>query len=74
MTKNMGSADRAIRFLVVAVIAGLYLTGRLSGTMAIVLGIVALAFALTSLIGWCPLYLPIGLDTRSRSERTPPAA
>lgn len=74
MTRNMGSADRVIRFLIVAAIAGLYFSGSLSGTLAVVLGIVAVAFALTSLVGWCPLYLPIGLDTRHRSERTPPTA
>ena len=54
MTKNMGTVDRAIRLVVVAVVVLLYLMGRISGTLAIVLGIVALAFFVTSLIGWCP--------------------
>ncbi len=64
MTKNMGTVDRVIRILIALAIAALYFTGRISGTVAIVLGIVALAFFLTSLVGWCPSYLPFGISTR----------
>jgi Protein of unknown function (DUF2892) len=64
MTKNMGTTDRVIRTLIAVAIAVLYFTGTLSGTLAIVLGIVAVAFLVTSLIGWCPSYLPFGLSTR----------
>ncbi len=64
MTKNMGTTDRVIRTLVAVAIAVLYFTGTISGTLAIVLGIVAVAFVVTSLIGWCPSYLPFGLSTR----------
>lgn len=67
MTKNMGSLDRALRFIAVLAIAAAYLLGKLSGTTAIVLGVVAAAFLLTSLIGTCPVYLPFGLSTRSKS-------
>jgi len=64
MKKNMGAADRLIRIAVAVVIAALYFTHRISGTLAIVLGIVAIAFVVTSLVGWCPSYLPLGLSTR----------
>ena len=64
MKKNMGTNDRVIRLIIVLVIAGLYLTGKLSGTLAIVLGIIALAFLVTSLLGWCPTYLPFKINTR----------
>jgi hypothetical protein len=64
MTKNMGGADRIIRILVALGIAVLYFTGRISGTLAIVLGIVAIAFILTSFVGTCPSYLPFGFSTR----------
>ncbi len=64
MNKNMSNADRAIRLAVVVVIAILYYTGVVSGTLAIILGVVAVAFVLTSLIGWCPLYRIVGLSTR----------
>ena len=63
MKQNMGSFDRIFRFAAAAIIAVLYYMGMISGTLAIVLGVVAIAFALTSFIGWCPLYLPFGLST-----------
>ena len=40
MTKNMGTADRAIRTLIAVAIAVLYFTHQISGTVAILLGIV----------------------------------
>lgn len=63
MKTNMGTIDRIIRLIAVAAIAGLYFMGQLSGTLAIVLGIVAVGFLATSLIGWCPGYLPFGIST-----------
>lgn len=67
MTKNMGNLDRAFRLIVVLAIGIAYLMGALSGTLAIVLGVVAAAFLLTSLVGICPAYLPFGLSTRGKS-------
>jgi hypothetical protein len=64
MKQNMGTIDRVIRLILVAVVAALYFTGQISGTLAIVLGVVAVIFLLTSLVGFCPLYLPIKLSTR----------
>jgi DUF2892 family protein len=68
MTKNMGTADRVVRILIALAIAVLYFTGKISGTVAIVLEIVAIAFIVTSLVGWCPSYVPFGLSTRKRSS------
>ena len=67
MKKNMGSLDRIIRISLVVLIAVLYFTGVISGTWAIVLGVLAAVFLLTSLIGVCPLYMPFGLSTRKKS-------
>jgi hypothetical protein len=64
MTLNMGTADRAIRTTVAVAIGVLYFTKVISGTVALVLGVVAVAFLLTSLVGWCPAYLPFGLSTK----------
>ena len=63
MKKNMGSTDKIIRILIALVIGVLYYTGTISGTIALVLGILALVFAITSLISFCPLYLPLGIST-----------
>ena len=64
MKKNMGTIDRIIRSAAAVVIVALYFGGQISGTAAIVLGIVAVAFLVTSLVSWCPAYLPLGLSTR----------
>lgn len=64
MKLNMGPTDRVIRLVIAAVIAVLLYGGQVTGTLAVVLGIVAAAFVVTGLIGWCPGYLPFGLSTR----------
>ena len=70
MSKNMGTLDRTLRLLAAVIIAALYLTDRISGTLAIVLGVVAVAFFVTSLVGWCPLYVPLGVSTLRSSRPT----
>jgi hypothetical protein len=66
MKKNMGSADKLIRILIAAVIAVLYFTHLISGTIATVLGILAIILVATSFINFCPLYLPFGISTRKK--------
>lgn len=66
MKKNMGTADRVIRAIVAVVIGFLYFTGAISGTLAVILGIVAVAFLLTSIIGVCPSYMPFGISTMKK--------
>jgi hypothetical protein len=63
MKKNMGSVDKAIRILVAVVVIALFFTNVISGTLGIILLILSGVFILTSLIGFCPLYLPLGLNT-----------
>lgn len=67
MTKNMGTVDRIIRFIFAAAVALLYFTGVISGTLAIILGILAVVFLLTSIVGFCPLYTPFKLSTIKQS-------
>lgn len=64
MKKNMGTADRLIRTFVALIVAVLYFTGIISGVTATILGVLAIVFLLTSLVGTCPLYLPVGLSTK----------
>ena len=63
MKKNMGTVDRGIRLVLAIVVAILYFTGKISGIVAIVLGILALVFVITSLVGHCPAYTPLGIKT-----------
>lgn len=70
MTKNMGTADRVIRLLAAIGVAVLYLTGSISGILAIVLGVVAVVFLATSLVGFCPAYVPLGISTRGHGAES----
>jgi len=63
MKKNMGTIDKVIRILAAVVIAILYFTHLISGTLAIILLIVAGIFILTSLVSFCPIYLALGIKT-----------
>lgn len=67
MIKNMGTVDKAVRVAVALVIAVLYFTGQITGVAAIVLGVLAVVFLLTSAVGTCPIYLPFGISTRGKT-------
>ena len=64
----MGSKDKLIRTLVAVVIAILYFTNIITGTLAIVLAILAIIFLLTSLVNFCPLYTLFGVNTCKTKE------
>ena len=66
MKKNMGSIDKVVRLTLVAAVAVLYFTHMIGGLAAIILGIFAIVFLLTSLVGTCPLYLPFGISTAKK--------
>ena len=68
MKKNMGTVDKVVRILVAIVIAGLYFANLISGTVAIILLVLAGIFILTSFISFCPLYLPFGISTRKKDK------
>ncbi|HOY28847.1 MAG TPA: DUF2892 domain-containing protein [Flavobacteriales bacterium] len=63
MKPNMGSTDRILRTVVPVVIAFLYFTGVIPGTLGIVLLVLAVVFLATSLMSFCPLYAPFGIST-----------
>jgi hypothetical protein len=68
MKKNMGTIDRIIRVLIAALIAFLFFTNQITGTLGIVLIILAAVFLLTSFVSFCPLYLPFGLKTNKNNK------
>lgn len=63
MTKNVGTTDRIIRFIIAVAIAILYFGGVITGIQAIVLGVLAVVFLATSALGFCPLYTPFNFST-----------
>ena len=66
MKTNMGSFDRMLRMIVAVVIAVLYFTNIITGTLGIILLVLASVFALTSTVSVCPLYLPFGFSTKKK--------
>jgi len=54
--------------IIAAIIGGLYFTGVIAGTAGIVLMVLAVVFVLTSLISFCPLYLPFGINTYKKEK------
>jgi len=66
MKKNMGTVDKVIRMLVAVVVVILYFANVISGTLAIILLALSAIFVVTSLLGFCPLYLPLSLNTRKK--------
>ena len=63
MTLNMGKADRFIRPLLAVALIALYFTGVVTGTVGIILLVVAGVFLLTSVVGVCPLYKLLGVNS-----------
>ena len=70
MKRNMGTIDRMIRILFAGVVAVLYFAGGISGVAAAVLGVLAVVMVATSLVSFCPLYVPIGLSTRKKEHKS----
>ncbi len=68
MKANMGNADRIIRLVLAAVFAGLFFTETVGGTWGIILLVLAIVFALTASVGFCPLYAPFGISTCSSKK------
>ncbi len=66
MKKNIGNVDGFIRLIVAALIVLFYGIGMINGTSALLLMLVAVIFALTSLVRVCHLYLPFGISTRKK--------
>lgn len=61
----MGSFDRFFRVMLALTVAMLWYLNVINGTLAIVLLILAGIFVITSVVGFCPLYTLLGVNTCS---------
>ena len=68
MKSNMNLADRVIRLLISVAFVVLYFTGTVTGTIGLVLVVLAGIFTLTSILGFCPLYTIFGLSTKKKES------
>ncbi|QCK16695.1 YgaP family membrane protein [Mangrovivirga cuniculi] len=69
MKKNMGTADRVIRTIIAFSVIALFVAEVLTGTLGLVLLILAVIFLLTSFTGFCPLYKPFGISTCPQNKQ-----
>ena len=64
--KNMGKADKIVRVLIAVLFTVLFLNQVVTGVMGVILVILAGVFLLTSVVGTCPLYLPVKINTNHK--------
>ena len=63
MKTNVGNIDKVLRIALAVVMSVLYFTRTVEGTLGTVLLILGGVFLLTALVGFCPLYALLGLNT-----------
>lgn len=68
MTKNMGSRDATVRLVIACIILALWGFKVISGPLAALLLVLSGIFVLTSLVQYCPLYPPFGINTRAKKK------
>ena len=68
MKKNIGITDKGIRFSIAAIIIILAFAKLITGTTAIILIILAVVLALTSLVSFCPLYSVLRVSTKKKEK------
>jgi hypothetical protein len=70
MKKNLGTIDRVIRVVIALVFIALYFTHVVSGTLGIVMLVLAAILFITGLIGFCPLYWILGINSLPKSKNS----
>lgn len=68
MKKNMGKLDRGLRLVVALILGWLIFTGKLEGMMYNVALALGAIFLLTSTVSFCPLYVPLGMNTCEKKD------
>ena len=69
MKSNIGTTDKIVCIVAALLIGILYLSGIISGTLALVSVGVAVIFLLTAFISFCPLYMPFGINTSKKKKK-----
>ena len=66
MKKNMNTVDRGIRISLALAAGVLIALGVITGPLAIVIGVFAVVFLITSFFAVCPIYNILGISTRRK--------
>jgi hypothetical protein len=70
MKKNVNSVDKFVRIVLALILAALIITGTISGTAGIILGILAVVFLATGVISFCPIYKVLGISTLNEKPKS----
>jgi hypothetical protein len=65
---NLSLLDKTLRLMAAIIIAMLFFTDTISGTLGIVLLIIAAIFLITSVIGICPIYMACGIHSNKKRK------
>lgn len=68
MIKNIGQKDRGLRVVVGLLLVLLIVKGTITGAVAIIAGVFAAVFIMTSSLGTCPLYILFKVSTNKKQE------
>lgn len=63
---NVGTTDRIVRAVLGVVLIALYLLNMVSGALGVILLVLGIVFLATSLVSFCPLYLPFKISTKGK--------
>lgn len=63
MVRNEGTVDRIVRVVLGVVLVAAWAFAWLTGTLAVVLGVVGIVLIGTGAVGFCPLYRMLGMST-----------
>ncbi|MCA2000479.1 MAG: DUF2892 domain-containing protein [Chloroflexi bacterium] len=63
MKRNMSNTDRIVRVVLALAFFYLYFGGVVTGALGVALAVLGAVFLLTSLVAFCPLYLPFKIST-----------
>lgn len=64
---NLGTTDRIVRIVFAIALFALGWGGLVDGTAGTILKFAGFVPLATAAIGFCPLYLPLGISTRSKT-------
>ncbi len=68
MKQNVGTIERIIRGLIGIAAIAAYFLGWLQGTVALVALVVGVVMLFTAIIGWCPPYALLGINTAKKGD------
>lgn len=69
MKKNIGTIDKAIRIVIALTMIILAIAKVITGPLAIVFLVLSGVLILTSLVSFCPLYMPCGVNTSKKKHQ-----